>query len=179
MVWYTGSGPCARVKVRVRDSRTRLLTKISSETGALNRWVVKFGHQVSSLNTGRALRRRHIPNPSVSLVSLEHATKKWVGEWEDDDDDDDNDDKNRYAHAQEFGAAPGQGHDHGQVILGHDGDLDDASKGLRPAHSWASRAGPLAVLPEEGSEQADGSLNGGGGGGGIASLSEVGGHPLR
>lgn len=47
---------------------------------------MRFGHQVTAKNGGRRV-RRHIPNPNVSVTSLQQAAIKWVGKWDEDDDD--------------------------------------------------------------------------------------------
>ncbi|CAM9656590.1 unnamed protein product, partial [Hapterophycus canaliculatus] len=49
----------------------------------LSRWVVRFGHQVSAKNPYRTA--RHIPNPNVSVKSLQSAAMKWVLGWDEDD----------------------------------------------------------------------------------------------
>ncbi|CAM9818783.1 unnamed protein product, partial [Sphacelaria rigidula] len=55
----------------------------------LNRWVVRFGHQVTTRYTdGRKGVRRHIPNPSVSVGNLKQAAAAWVGGWDEDVEDD-------------------------------------------------------------------------------------------
>ncbi|CAM9371730.1 unnamed protein product, partial [Ectocarpus fasciculatus] len=56
----------------------------------LSRWVVRFGHQVSAKGTYR--NSRHIPNPNISVKSLEAAAMKWVMGWDNEEDDEFDDD---------------------------------------------------------------------------------------
>lgn len=123
--------------------------KAPQPAACLTRWVVRFGHQVSTSASGRSM-RRHIPNPSISVTSLRQAAKMWVGGWDDDDEDDhDGDD-------EEEDAAKS----HGGVV--------------RPAQSWASLGGGLGVVHEEEAGQTEGMS-----GVAVRSESEMAGHPLR
>lgn len=99
------------------------------------RWVVRFGHQVTAKNPYRA--RRHIPNPNVSVKSLQSAATKWVLGWDNEDDDDDAE--------EDYESARGS-HDHDEMTL-HLSAADGGSH-MRGAGS-DMMGGPLSVLPEE------------------------------
>ncbi|CAM9942981.1 unnamed protein product, partial [Ectocarpus sp. 6 AP-2014] len=110
----------------------------------LSRWVVRFGHQVSAKSTYRT--KRHIPNPNISVKSLEAAAMKWVMGWDNEEDDDGDDD---------YESARGSQDDSTLLTPVSDGQLLSRRAG-------SERGAPLSVLREEdgqGSVSPTGSLN--------------------
>lgn len=89
---------------------------------------------------------------------------KWVGGW-DEDEQEDEAEVDEDAMAESLGEVANTGYrDLGAYEIG--------TKVVRPAPSWGSLGGPLGVLQEEESVQAEGLSA-------AASESEIGGHPLR
>lgn len=101
------------------------------------RWVVRFGHQVTAKSQYRA--RRHIPNPNVSVKSLQSAAVKWVNGWDNEDDDEDEEE-------EDFASARGS-HDHDELrltLLASEGPGQTRGPG-----GSDMMGGPLSALPEE------------------------------
>lgn len=96
---------------------------------------MRFGHQVIAKNPYRA--RRHIPNPNVSVKSLESAAMKWVMGWDNEDDDDEGED--------DYASARGS-HDHDEMTLNL---ADSEGPGHMRGAGSDMMGGPLSVLPEE------------------------------
>lgn len=103
--------------------------------GAACRWVVRFGHQVTAKNPLGA--RRHIPNPNVSVKSLQSAAAKWVNGWEEEEDDDLDDD---------FESARGS-HDEMTLPPVLYSNVPDAP--VRSRTGASEMGAPLSVLQEE------------------------------
>lgn len=102
-------------------------------TRCVSRWVVRFGHQVSAKNPYRTT--RHIPNPNVSVKSLQSAAMKWVLGWDEDDNEED-----------------GDGEDDYQSARGSQDEmtLNAAEGGVHHTRRGGSEVGaPLSVLREE------------------------------
>lgn len=95
---------------------------------------MRFGHQVTAKNPYRA--RRHIPNPNVSVKSLQSAAMKWVMGWDNEDDDEDAE--------EDYESARGS-HDHDELAL----HLSDGGSHMRGPAGSDMMGGPLSVLPEE------------------------------
>lgn len=95
---------------------------------------MRFGHQVTAKNPYRA--RRHIPNPNVSVKSLQSAAMKWVMGWDNEEEDEDGED--------DFESARGS-HDHDEMTL----NLAAAEGRSHIGGGSDVMGAPLSVLPEE------------------------------
>ncbi len=98
------------------------------------RWVVRFGHQVTAKNPYRA--RRHIPNPNVSVKSLQLAAMRWVKGWDTEEEEEGEEEDYESARGSDddltltlpSGAGGGDGGGGGEAVgLGRMGSRGDAS----------------------------------------------------